>query len=121
MVEEGDPKRRGAEHDEDDEGWGDVETELELILIEVIVVAPPAPEPATSSPVAGFDGIVVTETSVDAGPPKEDTLDFDVWGLKTTDEPPLCCFVFSRSPRRFSSSINLLLVSSKEAIFCCCI
>ena len=58
MVEEGDPNRRGAEHDEDDEGWGDVETELELILIEVIVVAPPAPEPATSSPVAGFDGIV---------------------------------------------------------------
>ena len=78
MVEEGDPNRRGAEHDEDDEGWGDVETELELILIEVIVVAP---EPATSSPVAEFDGIVVTETSVDAGPPKEDTLDFDVWGL----------------------------------------
>ena len=121
MVEDGDPKRRGAEQDDDEEGWGEVETELELILIDVIVVEPPVPCAVPSPPTEEFGGVVVTDTNVEAGPPNEETLGFDACGLKTTDEAPLCCFTFSCSPNRLSSSINLLFVSSRAAIFCCCI
>ena len=44
IVEDGDPNRRGAEHEEEEEGWGDVERELDVILIDVTVVEPPVPD-----------------------------------------------------------------------------
>jgi len=66
MVEDGEPKRRGAEQEDEDDGWGEVETELELILIDVIVVAPPGPCAVASLPVEEFGGVVVTDTKVDA-------------------------------------------------------
>ena len=124
MVEDGDPNLRGAEpDDDDDDGWGDVETELEVILIDVTVVEP-TPVPAVP-PGDGSGGAVVTDTSVEVGPPNDETevdiLELDGCGRTTTDGPPPFCFKLNCSPNRLSSTINRPLASSKVAIFCCCI